>query len=187
MNLWVKALIILAVIWLGIAGSLWLVKKNTPTPDSLDAYIQQNPIETAEGEQRVTIIRTVERQLNRLDYQQRRQMASKRRQMDAFFRKLTPSEQEAFLSATLPSGFREMMEALNKMKPEQRKKVVERALEDMEKGDPEADSVRALDDPHVQQIIANGLSSFYRDANAETKMDFAPFIEAVQARMQNLR
>lgn len=186
-NLWIKAAAILGAIWLCILCALWVIKQNTPTPDKLDAYIRKNPIANLSGEKRTEVIAKVEKQLNLLNYPQRRQMSSKRRELDGFFRQLTPAEQETFLDNTLPSGFREMMEALNKMSPEKRRRLVERALGDMEKGRPEDEATRDMDDPHIQKIIKNGMASFYRDANAETKLDFAPVIEAIQARTQNLR
>ena len=50
-----------------------------------------------------------------------------------FFRALTPAEQAAFLDATLPADFKQMMEAFNKMEPAKRKEFVDHALEEMKK------------------------------------------------------
>lgn len=109
--------------------------------------------------------------------------------MDEFFRSLTPTEQGQFLEQTLPSGFRQMMEALNKMKPEKRKQFVGRALDEMKKEEgqdlPEG-AIESLD-ANARKIMDQGLKSFYTEASADTKMDLAPLIEQMQKNLQGMR
>jgi hypothetical protein len=113
------------------------------------------------------------------------------RKLDRFFRSLSPDEQTRFLDLTVPEGFKQMMEALNKMDREKRKLFVERTLKEMEKQEgqeiPEEARERFLEDKNAQKIIDQGLKSFYSEASAETKMDVAPILEQMQRNLQRFR
>ncbi|MHA3775354.1 hypothetical protein ACXR0O_27845 [Verrucomicrobiota bacterium sgz303538] len=126
-------------------------------------------------------MKSVADQLNGLTYEQRREVRMGK-QLDKFFRTLSPEEQSRFLDLTLPTGFKQMMEAFNKMDAEKRKRFVDRALEDMRKDG--GNDGRDPDDPHVQKMVQEGLRSFYSDASADVKMDFAPLIEQMQKNLQ---
>ena len=119
------------------------------------------------------------------EYPAGRQQVQMNRKVDKFFHQLTPEEQNRFLDLTLPSGMKQMMEALNKMPPEKRKQFVTKALEDMKKrgGEGAPETQRELD-ANGQKIIDQGLKSFYSDASAETKMDLAPLIEQFNHNLQ---
>ena len=98
---------------------------------------------------------------------------------------MTEEERKRFLDLTLPVGFRQLMGALNKMNPEQRKKMVQRALRSLEREEPEIND--RINREAVQQMIAQGMDSFYQDADSEVKLDFAPVIEELQRSTQGLR
>jgi hypothetical protein len=132
-------------------------------------------------------VESVAKKLNHLTYEERREVRLSRR-LDRFFKTLNPDEQSRFLDLTLPEGFRQMMEALNKMEPEKRKAFVERTLEQLRKDegmDPEEARERFEKDGNIQKIIDQGLKSFYSDASAETKMDLAPVIEQMQRNLES--
>ncbi len=78
------------------------------------------------------------------------------------------------------------MLALNKMNPEQRKKIVQRALDDIEKDTP-GDATSASTAEAAQKMISQGMDTFYQEASADVKLDFAPVIEELQRATQGLR
>lgn len=180
-------MIILGATWMIVFIALWFVQASKPTPEKLNAYILAHPIENLTGADRQRVVRHVTDRINRLNHAERRRMQSRHSELRAFFYQLTSEEQDDFLNETLPSGFRELMRALNKMTPAQREKMVKRALDDMQEDKIDEDRPFSLDDPHIQKMIESGLESFYRDASIETKLDFAPVIEAIQAKSQKLR
>lgn len=100
------------------------------------------------------------------------------------FGSLTPAEQEAFLDATLPSGFKQLMDSFNKMEPAKRKQLVENALNEMKKHEGEAPPP-GRDDKLAQHVVDQGLRSFYKDADANVKLDLAPLIEQMQKNLQS--
>lgn len=185
--LFLKAVLLLAAVWLVAGGAMWWSKANKPTPESLAAYVEKLNVESASAAQRTKEMEKIAKQLNTLTYEQRREVRMNRK-LDKFFRQLTPEEQVRFLDLTLPEGFKQMMEALNKMEPQRRKQFVNRALKDLQEQDEERPERERLEQSeHAQRIVEQGLKSFYSEASIETKMDLAPLIEQFQHNLQGLR
>lgn len=181
---WIKLVGFLLVIWAIVGGVIYFVRAAKPTPESVMGYLEQHPVESRSSRERGQVLEKVAKDLNQLAYEERREVRMSRK-LDGFFRTLSAEEQSRFLDLTLPTGFKQMMEALNKMAPEKRKRFVTKALEDMKKRGSEipADEQRELD-ANGQKIVDQGFRSFYSEASAETKMDVAPLIEQFQKNLQ---
>ena len=184
-SFWIRVAAVLLAVWLVIGGILWWVRSVKPSPEKLVRYIETHQLDGKSPADRARTLEKVSQQLNALTYEQRREIRGGKR-LDRFFRSLTPEEQLRFLDQTLPSGFRQMMEAFNKMEPRKRKQFVERTLREMKQTEGD-EAPPNPDDPHVQKIINEGLRSFYSDASAEVKLDFAPLIEQMQSNFQGFR
>ncbi|MCC6354265.1 MAG: hypothetical protein IT577_10290 [Verrucomicrobiae bacterium] len=186
---WVGLALAVAAIW-GIALiALRGIREQKPTAESLLAFVESRDLDSLHGAERERHLQALADRLNRLPFEERRELREGRA-LEGVFRKMLPEEQGQFLDRTLPTGFREVMEAFNKMTSEERRKHVERALRDMRARAGEADPGRIeerLADGQARKIIDQGLQSFYRDSTAETKMDLAPLIEEIQAQMQGFR
>jgi hypothetical protein len=183
-SLWLKAVIILAAIWAVAGGAIYWARSVKVTPESLTKYVEKHSIEGKTGRARAKIIEEVAEQMNALGYEERREFRMGRK-LDGFFKALTPDEQGRFLDLTLPTGFKQMMDSLNKMDPQQRKRFVERSLKDMQR-DGENPPDGGLD-ANARKIIDQGFKSFYSEASADVKMDVAPLIEQLQKNLQGLR
>jgi len=186
-SIWTKGLLILAGVWLLAGGAIWWARNSKATPETIVRYVETHPLAGQSEGERAKRLERVASQLNRLDYEQRREMRMSRR-LDEFFRSLTPTEQGRFLEQTLPAGFKQMMEALNKMEPGKRQQFVERSLREMKKEEGGAfpEDVAENLDANARKIMDQGLKSFYSEASAETKMDLAPLIEQMQKNLQGL-
>lgn len=184
MKLWMRVVAALAVVWILAAGIAWMARSAKPTPESLAIYIVEHPLENASPAERAKTIERVAEQLNRLEYKDRRKF---RRDdaLDVFFKSLTEEERTRFLNLTLPEGFRQIMLALNKMTPEERKRIVDRALSDLEEDSPLERDEDPLTESQRVTFIEHGMSAFYEEASAEVKLDFAPVIEQIQRRLQH--
>lgn len=172
------------MVWLVAGGVILYTRSARPTPEKLSAYIDRHPLENLSPKQREETIQTVADQLNRLSFEQRQELR-KLRSDRRLFEQMTPDERNRFMDLTMPEGFRQLMIALNKMDPERRKKMVQRALDDIEKDTPEINE--RIDRTEVQKMISQGMSSFYEEANADVKLEFAPVIERLQRATQNMR
>lgn len=182
---WTKALLLLAFIWLIAGAAIWWARDTKATPEALLSYVEKNPLDGQPPAERTRRIERTAKMLNSLDYDQRREMRVGRR-LDSFFKSLTPSEQERFLDLTLPAGFQQMMDALNKMEPEKRKKFVDRAVSQMKRDIDRIPEGSELDN-NARKIISEGVKSVYTGASAETKMDLAPLLEQLQHNLQGFR
>ncbi len=184
MRLWIRALIILAVVWGMVAAAVLFTRSVKPSAESITEFIESNPIAERTPEERSRIISRAAQMLNRLEFKERQRF--RELQVDrTFFEQMTKEERLVFLEATLPEGFRQLMEALNKMEPKERQRIVKRALADIERETP--DLAGRLDDEDTQKLISEGLESFYEEANAEVKLEFAPVIERLQRATQGIR
>ena len=178
--LWFKAVLLLAAVWLVVGGIMMWARSAKPSPESIAKYLDTHPLEGRSPTERKEVIETFASQLTRLDFDQRREARIEKRP-DQFFKFLTPEEQAHFIDLTVPSGFKQMMEALNKMSPAKRAEFVARALSDMRRErDEGGEPPPKLDDPNVQKIVNTGLKSFFSEASPETKLDLAPLIEEMQ-------
>lgn len=179
-----RAVWIFVAVWVIAGLVIFWTRASRPTPASLTAYIEKHSLENLNPSKRAEVIDTVADQLNKLNFDQRQEL--RRSKIDKrIFEQMTEEERKRFLDRTLPEGFRQLMIALNKMDPAKRKKIVERALNDLEKDSPE--DMDRVDRAEVQKMISQGMDSFYSEASAEVKLDFAPVIEQLQRATQNLK
>ena len=182
MNVWLKTALALAVVWAVAGGGIWWLHATKPPPDSVTAYLDGSALAAKSGRDRARTISRAEDQLNDLTFEQR-QTLQRNGSTRRFFLALTPAEQSAFLDATLPADFKQMMEVFNKMDPVKRKQFVGRALEEMKKHAGEGPPPD-VDDNVRAKIVDQGMKSFYSDASADTKIDLAPLIEQMQHNLQ---
>jgi len=184
---WFKFVIVLLVIW-GVAASvIFWARSSKPTPDKVLHFLETHPLADASPSDQAKLVDKVADQLNHLTYEERREVRMSNK-LDAFFRALSSPEQSRFLDLTLPQGFKQMMDALNKMTHEKRKEFVDKALADMKKHeDDEIPPEKRQLDSNGEKIVNQGFKSFYSDASAETKMDVAPLIEQLQRNLQGAR
>lgn len=179
-----RVLLPVLLLWIVAGGVILWTRAVRPTPEKLAAYMESHPIGAAGEGERESILLRVAGDLNRLDFEQRRELRADG-ELRKFFESLRPDERSRFLDLTLPEGFRQMMLALNKMDPARRKKLVDRALEDLRSASPEL--AERVNEEEVRKILAEGVGSFYEQASAEVKMEFAPVLEELQRNVQRLR
>lgn len=172
------------MIWLVAVVAIGISRSARPTPQKLQAYVEAHPIIGLDGTKRQKILESTAAQLNRLNFDQRRELQESGT-LRRFFENLTAEERGKFLEMTLPEGFRQMMTGLNKMTPEKRQRLVQRALDDLRKNSPR--SAERIPEDEVKKILSQGVSSFYEEANAEVKLDFAPVLEELQKNIERQR
>jgi hypothetical protein len=183
-QLLIRAVVVLAAVWLAAAAVMVLSGRAQPSAAKLMRYTAVNNLEGLPAGRRADVVAEVTDQLNRLDFAQREEL--RRSGWDrAFFRGLTPEERRRFLEATLPEGFRQLMLGLNKMDPEQRRKIVQRALDGLDED--RSGVPRRISEEDSRRVLEEGLGAFYEEASAEVKLEFAPVIERLQRNLQNLR
>ncbi len=183
MNFWIKIAAALVAVWLVAAVAIHFARSAKPTPESVSAFFQPEKLDGKSPGERSKLIDKGAAMLNRLSFEERSQLR-RDHVSEKFFLKLTKDEQGRFLDAALPAGFKQMMDAFNKMEREKRREFVTRALDEMKKHEGEAPE-QDINDPNVRRIIDQGLRSFYNDSSAEVKLDLSPLIEQMQRNLQS--
>jgi len=185
MKIWRNVLVALVLVWAVAGGIIYGTRQARPTAQSITVYLGQHPLAMETGAKRAKIITRAGDMLNGLNLEDRQALQGDGVTRD-FFMSLTTAEQAAFLDATLPAGFKQIMEAFNKMEPEKRKEFVNRALAEAKKRQGEAPPA-GLNEQLVQKMVNQGLNTFYAEASANAKLDLAPLIEQMQRNLQSLR
>jgi len=184
MKFWVKTAGLVAAVWLVAAVVIHIAHTRQPTAESVGAYAHSVDLDTLQGDARARAIAKMEELFNRVSFEDRQQLDRERVGRD-FLHKLTPSEQDAYLDATLPTGFQQLMESFNKMDPVKRKQLVADALARMKEHEGEGPPPGDQDSHLAQHVVDQGLKSFYRDANADVKLDLAPLVEQMQRNLEH--
>lgn len=190
--------IALAAIWALALSGLFIARSLKPSPQKVAALLEKHELADlsvedsaaptgAEAGRRAAAIAEVSREVNRLDFNQRRELRETGG-IDRFFMRLSLEEKKQFLEATLPRGFEEMMRAFNAMEPQQRQRMVDQVLSDLDEEEASGRAPTAEENPELAKKIAEaGMEAYYENASADVKLDLAPVIEQLQERLQNMR
>ncbi len=170
------------------------------TPDTVLAFLREQDLSHLSGEARGRALRKLASLWNALSLEERR-TARGNPFWRRWFSAMTDEEKAAFLEATLPSGFNQMMNAFEQMPPERRRKAIEetakRIREARETAKADADAAGNEDaspDPGPQisrevqeRVVQSGLKTFYDSGSTQLKSEMAPLLEELQRSMEGGR
>ncbi len=197
-NVIVKAVLVLALVWAAVWGVRTLAGSRKITAERVNREIaaanfadwsdRKTVSESSEGKRRLKKIASISDMVNRLDFQER-EKNRQNREAEQFFRKLSMQEKNLFIDLTVMESMNRFMEALDSMPAEQRRKFVERGLKEVQEGRTEKEMARAeeLGSDLLEKISQQGMRAYFEKSSAETKLDLAPLMEAVNETMQGLR
>jgi DNA-directed RNA polymerase specialized sigma24 family protein len=194
----IRAVLVLAIVWAGVWGIRYYAGSRKITAERVNREIlaanfadwsdKETPPDSAEAKRRENELRDIAGLVNRLDFQER-EKNRQNRAGEAFFRKLDPREKSMFIELTVMESMNRFMEALDGMPPEQRKKFVEQGLKEIEEGRTAEEMARAkeLGSDLLDKISREGMRAYFEKSSADTKLDLAPLMEAINETMQGLR
>lgn len=194
----IKATIVLVLVWSCVwvvrayAGSHKItaerVNREVAAARFADWSAEKSPPDAAEARLREEELRKIATLINGLDFQER-EKNRENRTGEAFFRRLSSGEKGLFIDLTIKESMGHFMEALDAMKPDQRKKFVEQGLKEINEGRTGADMARAdeLGSDLLDKISQEGMKAYFEKSSADTKLDLAPLMEAMNETMQGLR
>jgi hypothetical protein len=194
----IKAAIVLLLVWSCVwvvrtyAGSRKItaerVNREVAAANFADWSAEKSPPDRAEAQRRDKELRKIASHVNGLDFQEREKNRANRTG-EAFFRRLSAAEKGLFIDLTIMESMGHFMEALDAMKPDERKKFVEQGLKEINEGRTGADMARAdeLGSDLLDKISQEGMKAYFEKSSSETKLDLAPLMEAMNETMQGLR
>ncbi len=184
----IQAGALLIVAWAVVIGVRMTAESKRASADGIARMIEEAGFDDwSEGapdgtppDARHAELREVADEFNRLDFQER-ERARERRVGESFFRRLSPSEREYFVDLTLAKSMQSIMRAIDGMPPEDRRRFVEDGLRQIERGRTEEEmrQIRELSDDMLARITEEGMRAYFEEAGADTKLDLAPLMEAM--------
>jgi hypothetical protein len=191
-----KGIAALVLVWAGVIAVRSFASSKKITSDLIDREVRELKLEDwsvysggyAAAMERNEDLRRIADMVNRLDFAEREKNRRNRVGED-FFRKLSATEKNLFIDLTIVESMSRFMEALDQMPEEQRKSFVEKGLKEIQEGRTEEEIARAkeLDESLLTKISEEGMRAYFDKASADTKLDLAPLMEAMNEVMQGLR
>jgi len=177
-------------IWvLALAG--YLIAKNAKmTAEKVRAYVAAVDLSKLSAADRAAALRRLAEMLNRLSLEERREMRMGRTAGD-WFAQMTEEEKAAFIEATMPTGFKQMIAAFEELPEDKRRRTVDQAIKQLREqqggGGPNGTNRPALSPELEAKVRTIGLKSFYGESSAQTKAELAPLLEELQHSMESGR
>jgi hypothetical protein len=194
----IQAVVLLLLVWGVVSGIRALVGEQRFTAEKLSDAIEEGAFDdwsefevlpaNAESKGRHNQITKIADMVNSLDFAER-EKARDERIGENFFRRLAQPEKERFINLTIEKSMETFMKALDALDPEQRRKFVEDGLREIEDGrtEEEMKRTREMSEDLLRRITDEGMKSYFENASADTKIDLAPLMEAMDDVMKGMR
>ena len=190
------AAVAILLIWLAAWGGFVLSRNSKQTADKVADYLRATDLSKLSGSARAKALRALADRMNRLPRDERRKSRLDT-EWRRWFEQMTEEEKMAFLDATLPTGFKQMIAAFEELPEAKRKRAVDDSIKRMREAreamaaDPEWQSrvttnrTPELDAEMQKRVVTTGLKTFYGESSAQTKAELAPLLEEMQRSMES--
>ena len=195
-HLLIRAAVALAAIWTLALVIFHFSARAKITADKVRQFVEATDLGQLPAAQRAQAIIDLENKVNSLSLEER----MKWRRQDSWkkwFAGMTEAERKQFIESTLPSGFKQMMDAFSQLPSDQRKKLIDDAVKNLQLagaggvdrsvGDYGRNGPPPLSPELEKDVREIGLTEVYADSSAETKAELAPLLEQIQAQIQRGR
>ncbi len=185
-------------VWLVAAIGYIVVKNSAMSAAKVRDYVASVDLSKLSGDARARALKQLADMLNALSPEERQKLRLMR-PAGKWFDQMTEEEKGAFIEATMPTGFKNMLTAFEQLPEEKRKRAVEDAMRRMKESQTKAQAGAAVVDPgntnqppplsdELQAKIRTiGLKTFYSQSSAQTKAELAPVLEELQKVMESGR
>ncbi len=182
-----------AAIWMVALAGYFIAKNAKVTADKVRAYVAAVDLSKLSAADRAAALRKLAEMLNRLSLEERRELRMGRTIGD-WFAQMTEEEKAAFIEATMPTGFKQMIAAFEELPEEKRKRTVDQAMKRLREqqqqgalGESNGTNAPPLSPELEAKVRTIGLKSFYSESSAQTKAELAPLLEELQRSMESGR
>ncbi len=184
-------------IW-GMAMTGYRIARNTRvTAEKVSAYVQATDLSKLTGEARAQALKRLADMLNALSAEERRRVRLERT-TSGWFEQMTEAEKGAFIEATMPTGFKQMLTAFEQLPEDKRRKTVDDAMRRLREardqpqtrgggGPAGTNAPPVLSEDLQAKVRTIGLKTFYSQSSAQTKAELAPVLEELQRVMESGR
>ena len=198
----IGAVAAIAGIWVLAMAGHWYLESLKMTAEKVRAYEESVDFANLTGAARAEALKELEDKLNALSYEERQRLRMEHI-IGEWFDHMTEEERNQFLEATLPTGFKQMINAFQDLPDDKRRRLIDNTLNNLRNakdGTPAKggwqNSTNAVANgtnsapisPELEAKIRTiGLNTFYSQSSAETKAELAPVLEELQHQMESGR
>jgi len=187
----IGAVVAIVGIWLLAMAGHWYLENLKMTADKVRAYMGSVDFGNLTGDARARAIRKLEDDLNSLSYEERQKLRMQHT-IRLWFDEMTEAERSQFLEATLPTGFKQMINAYQQMPEDKRRRLIDSTMKNLQKANNQAQANGGTNGPPLSpeleaKVRTIGLDTFYSQSSAETKAELAPVLEELQHQMETER
>ena len=182
-------------IWLLAMAGYQIAKNSKMTAEKVLAYEQSVDFASLTGADRDRALHKLEDMLNALTLEERRRVWGE--VMSRWFAAMTETEKGQFLEATMPTGFKLMLNAFEQLPPDRRQKTIDTTLKNLREARDQLQSGQPLKQknngtnqppplsPELEDKLKTiGLKSYYSQSTPEMKAELAPVLEELQSVME---
>ena len=188
-------LLALALLWALALGGYWYAQNSRMTAEKVRQYLASVDLRRLSGEARARAIRELVRRLNALSWEER-QKARLGPEWARWLEAMSEQEQADFIEATLPAGFKQVLNAFEELPEAQRRRTIDDALKRLREAQQELargelppewgpEGPPALSEEVRQRAIKTGLKTFYAESSGRMKAELAPLLEEMQRMMES--
>jgi hypothetical protein len=193
---WYSALTVV-LIWIVALIGYSVAKNSRLSAEKVKDYVESVDLKGMSGTARAKAIQRLADMLNRLSLEERRK-ARLERLARGWLDEMTEEEKGAFIEATMPSGFKQMLTAFEQLPEDKRRRSVDDALKRLRDAQtqlqangaelgPEGTNAPVLSEELQAKIRTIGLATFYSQSSPQTKAELAPVLEELQRVMESGR
>jgi hypothetical protein len=194
------AILAIVVLWAVALTGYVIAKNSRVTAEKVRAYAESVDLSKLSAAERAKALKKLADMLNALSLEERRQ-ARLDRIPSLWFDQMTEEEKGAFIEATMPTGFKQMLAAFEQLPEEKRHKTIDDTLRRLKEAEAKAASgggpgqsassgtnrPPALSPELEAKVRSIGLQTFYSQSSAQTKAELAPVLEELQRVMESGR
>ena len=182
----------------GWVGYRVVVEQNRMTPEKIAAHVKSTDFKSLSAADRAKAIQNLAGQVNALSPEERRRWRIEG-SWRVWFQEMTEEERGRYIEATLPTGFKQVINEFEDLPETKRKKTFEAVMTSLrDKHKLPTDREPGRDEPAFgtngppvlspeleKKVLALGLKTYYSESSAQTKAEMAPVLEELQHQMQS--
>ncbi len=181
-------------IWAVAVTGYAIARNSRMTAEKVKAYADSVDLAALSGDARAQALRKLAEMINRLSAEERQRSRLDRTSW-RLLEQMTEDEKGTFIEATMPTGFKQMLNAFEQLPEDKRTRAINDAVrhlrEDqarMAAGEDPSGGTNGPPplSPELQARIRTiGLKAFYSQSSAQTRAELAPVLEELQRVMES--